>query len=361
VHLGITALLEFFDDHRADDALVCATIIATSGSTYRKPGAMMLIARDGSYAGLISGGCLEGDLLHHAVRVFDTTSPAYVTYDLHADEELVWSLGLGCDGVIHLMLQRLEREPDFGFLGPLARAYRARQPLLLGLVTETDGAVPSGAWALAEKTDISTGEPVLAAELDELRSPWPEWRCQRRRFGLDGQGDAIVLQVPARTRVLLCGAGPDAVPLARLLDELDWEVWIADHRPAFARAGRFPERCRVLCCRPEALAAQLDPATLDAAVIMSHHLENDAAYLRQLAPSTIPYIGILGPRARRDRLREMVACPERAAYGPVGLDIGAELPAAIALSVAAEIHAVLNGRDGRSLSLRTDKENGQGT
>ena len=116
--------------------------------------------------------------------------------------------------------------------------------------------------------------------------------------------------------------------------------------------------------RPESLSESLggplghapDGVALDAAVIMSHHLENDSRYLAQLAPAGIPYIGVLGPRARRDRLLQMAGCPEARVYGPVGLDIGAELPAAIALAVAAEIHAVLNARDGISLTRRTDHE-----
>ena len=108
MHLGIPALLEFYREHREEPALVLATIIGTEGSTYRKPGAMMLISRSGSFAGLISGGCLESDLLHHAGNVFESGQPDFLTYDMHANDELVWNLGLGCDGVIHLLLQRRE-------------------------------------------------------------------------------------------------------------------------------------------------------------------------------------------------------------------------------------------------------------
>jgi xanthine/CO dehydrogenase XdhC/CoxF family maturation factor len=108
VHLGIPALLKFYREHRENDALVLATIIGTNGSTYRKPGAMMLISRDGAFEGMISGGCLESDLLQHAADVFSHGQPRHITYDMHADEDLVWDLGLGCDGVIHLLLQRLD-------------------------------------------------------------------------------------------------------------------------------------------------------------------------------------------------------------------------------------------------------------
>ena len=356
MHLGTNALLEFFRAHRTEDALVLATVIATVGSTYRKPGAMLLVARGGAYEGLISGGCLEGDLLHHAAGVFASGQPVRVTYDMHADEELVWNLGLGCDGVIHLLLQRLDREQDFGFLEQLETAHRNRQAVLLALVTQADGNLPLGAFGIVNSFDISTGEVEVLRFLEEMRDEWPTWRYEYLRLGADLQAEAVVVNIPARTRVLLCGGGPDAVPMARACAELDWEVMIADHRPAFARAERFPPGCTVIQTRPERLAQAVDLATLDAAVIMSHHLENDGAYLAALAAHDITYVGVLGPRARRDRLLETAHCAGRPVYGPVGLDIGAELPASIALAVAAEIHAVLNQRDGRSLTRRTDEQ-----
>lgn len=355
MHLGTNALLDFCRAHRDEASLVLATITATAGSTYRKPGAMMLISRDGQYAGLISGGCLEGDLLHHAERVFESGAPGFVTYDMHADEELIWNLGLGCDGVIHLMLQRLGPGPDFGFLGRLAAAREARRPVLLALVTQSDGGVQPGAWGLLDSGGSADGPAGLTDLLRPLAEDWPDWRCRSVRFGAEDRAAAIVIQIPAPTRVLVCGAGPDAVPMARALVELGWEVVITDHRPAFARAERFPDGCTVQQGRAESLADRLDLTTLDAAVIMSHHLENDRAYLEQLQGHAIPYVGVLGPRARRDRLMELAGCRDRVVYGPVGLDIAAELPGAIALAAAAEIHAVLNGRTGRSLTRQIDE------
>jgi len=350
MHLGIPALLDFFHAHRDDEELVLATIIATVGSTYRKPGAMMLIARDGSSEGLISGGCLEGDLLHHAADVFAGGAPRRVTYDMHADDDLVWSLGLGCDGVIHLQLQRLVKSARFGFLEQLEDAQRSRRPVLLALATQTDGHVPVGAHALLEQGGASAGEAVLVGALQGAAAQWPGWRFSNVRFGDARAGEAILVHVPPTPRVLICGAGPDAVPLARVLAELGWEIVVTDHRAGFARAERFPAGCLVVQERPGRLAEAVDAASLDAAVIMSHHLENDSSYLGSLAAHDIPYIGVLGPRARRLRLAQLAGCGERRLFGPVGLDIGAELPASIALSIAAEIHAVLNQRDGRSLT-----------
>lgn len=356
MHLGIPALLDFYLAHRNEDSLVLATIVETEGSTYRKPGAMMLISRGGAFEGMISGGCLEGDLLHHAEKVFESGAPARVTYDMHADDELVWGLGLGCDGVIRLMLQRLQNEDGFGFLEQLNASQRAGDGGVLALVVEPDEPLPLATFGFLDRSDISVGEAMMTQYLRDVCTPWPSWRTRRETLDAGaGTLSIIKINMPPRTRVLICGAGPDAVPVARMLTELDWQVGIVDHREAFARKDRFPPGCDVTLARPEHLGETVKLNGVDAVVIMSHHLENDCTYLKAAVAREIPYIGVLGPGARRERLCEMAGCDDRDIHGPVGLDIGAELPAAIALSVAAEIHAVLNDREGMPLTRRADE------
>lgn len=346
MHLGLPALLDFHRGRADGEPLVLATVIATEGSTYRKPGAMMLVAEDGAFAGLISGGCLEGDLARHAQAVFASGRPAQVTYDMSAGDDLVWNLGIGCDGIIHLQLQRLAPGRGLDVLQRVGASHAERQPVLLALALGDDGG-----FAALDAGGAFAGDRELRPVLEQAAHDWPAWRCQR--VSAPGAGREIMLiHAPAPVRTLLCGAGPDAVPLARILAELDWEVVIADHRPAYARADRFPAGCRVVRCRPEALGEHVDLARVDAAVVMGHHLENDAACLRQIAQARPRYVGTLGPRARRGRLQEMAGCEDLHVHGPVGLDIGAELPAAIAVSIAAEIHAALNDRDGHSLTER---------
>jgi xanthine dehydrogenase accessory factor len=187
----------------------------------------------------------------------------------------------------------------------------------------------------------------LLESLQQEAAAWPAWRFRHQQ-----DAGRMFIGIPPQTRALVCGAGPDAVPVVRQLCQLDWRVSIADHRAAFARADRFPGGCEVVCCRPERLSDLVDLGTVNAVVIMSHHLENDAAYLRHFNALEPTYIGALGPRARRNRLCEMAAMNTARVHGPAGLDIAAELPEAIALSIVAEIHAELNGRDGQSLTLR---------
>jgi xanthine dehydrogenase accessory factor len=353
LHLGTKSLLKFFDQHRNDESLVLVTITSTVGSTYRKPGAMMLISRDNAYEGMISGGCLEPDLLHHAQEVFETGKPKTVTYDMHADDELVWSLGLGCDGIIHLFLQRLDRKDGFSLLDFIQNSLQKQQAVLLGLVIKSEGP----GLAIGCSAAISVGGQTYGSDAlmevcaEQSKSEWPQWR---QRLIAQENEVVMVVNILPPPRILLCGAGPDALPVVQQVCQLGWECVIVDHRQSFVRQDRFPAGCEVVLSRPEKLQENVQLSNIDAAVIMSHHLDNDAAYLRQLSEpgsaARLRYLGVLGPTSRRDRLREMADCQDDLIYGPVGLDIGAELPESIALAIVSEIHATLNSRDGQSLT-----------
>lgn len=357
MHLGISTLLDFYRAHRTDDALVLGTVIATKGSTYRKPGAMMLIAADGSHRGLISGGCLESDLAEHAKQVFGDGETRQVTYDLSADADLVWGLGIGCDGVIQLMLQRLERDQGFGFLVTLERAWKTRRDGVLGLAIESnDPHHPPGSFAINCGHDFSAGDAGL---LKSIQIP-PKLHDMSRRFWREsiataqGKVDMLLVPVIPPPALLVCGAGIDAVPLTRLAIEMGWDCTVVDHRSGFANAERFPAACDIRLLQPGELAANIDLQHIDAVIMMSHNLGHDRQYLQQVVAAQISYIGLLGPRARRDRLLEEINVTNGEAglhvHGPAGLDIGAEMPESIALSIIAEIHANLNRRKGSELT-----------
>ena len=358
MHLGLSALLEFYRHHQQDDALVLGTVITTQGSTYRKPGAMMLIARDSSYRGLISGGCLEADLASHAKEVFADGKVRNVCYDMSHGDDFAWGLGLGCDGIIHLMLQRLDGATGFGFLETLEQAWKAKSSGLLSLVTSSDDpGHSSGDFALECGEKFSTGDPQLMESIYSAEgSRFSSGHDMSRRYWQDsidtGQGKVDLLLIPIMPppAILICGAGHDAVPVARLAVEMGWNCTIVDHRPAFARHDRFPPTCDVQTLRPEELSSRILLEQVDAAVMMTHHLGHDRSYLAQVVKAAVSYIGLLGPRARRDRLLSEIDASTIHVHGPAGLDIGAEMPESIALAIVAEIHAFLNRRDGSMLT-----------
>ena len=358
MHLGLTALLEFYRAHNSEEALVLGTVVSTEGSTYRKPGAMMLIAADSSYRGLISGGCLEADLAAHARGVFADGETRNVCYDMSEGDDFAWGLGLGCDGIIHLMLQRLDRSAGFGFLETLDQAWKAKSHGLFSLVKASrDPGFSAGDFALDCGAGNRTGEPLLIESIHAHEgASFSSGHDMSRRYWQEtietGNGDIELLLIPIMPppAILVCGAGHDAVPVARLSVEMGWSCTIVDHRAGFARAERFPASCDVRVLQPSELSQQIPLDKMDAAVLMTHHLGHDRSYLSQVINASLPYIGLLGPRARRDRLLSEIGASDVHVFGPAGLNIGAEMPESIALAIVAEIHAFLNRRDGSMLT-----------
>jgi len=352
---SLTALLAFFDARRtAARPVVLATVVATEGSTYRKPGARMLIDDAGDACGLLSGGCLESDLAAHARQVLSHENACLIEYDLRSSDDLIWGLGLGCEGAMRIFLQRLSPADAYVPLAQIAAAYASRQALAFATVVRSNAAGwPVGRVAFA---DANPGEPLAAALV----------RCCRdvvERKALPGLVEvhadgstvnAFIDSIELPPRILILGAGPDAAPVVSAASVLGWPVTVFDHRPAYAVAAHFPQAQCVVTAPADELAATIDLGQFDAAVVMSHHLPSDLAYLRQLAASRLSYIGLLGPRPRRRRLLADAGVHSESLsprlFGPVGLDIGARTPEAIALAIVAEIHAVLARRSGRSFS-----------
>jgi xanthine/CO dehydrogenase XdhC/CoxF family maturation factor len=296
--MTLSRLLPLFErEYTAGRPVVLATVVRTEGPTYTKAGALMLIAQEGEYAGLLSGGCLEGDLRGHAEKVFRTGEARLVHYDMRGPDEWLLGLGSGCEGAMDIVLQRLDSTNGWQPLARLATAWKAQRP-------------------------------------------------ERFSLSIPGGDLALTFDQPAPVRLLVLGAGPDAQPVAQQAHFLGWQVTVHDHRGAYASAAHFPN-AQVVCARPEELDAS-GPENFAAAVVMTHHYPTDLAYLKVLAESAIPYIGVLGPPVRRDRLLADLGAPAARLQGrlhaPVGLNIGATSPEAIALSIIAEIHADLAAR-----------------
>jgi len=336
------------------EPVVLATIIETAGSTYRKAGARMLITRSGEVYGLLSGGCLENDLAELARQVLETGAARRVSYDMRSPDDLVFGFGAGCEGAMEILLQRAGPEESWQPLEWLATRYDAGGGGTLATVTASaDPALPLGATFWPGGTTCSTLEPVEIAAAREAA----EGGGQARLVDLAraaGAAQLFISPIGSQPSLLLLGGGPDAMPIASLAVMLGFRVTVSDHRPANARAARFPG-CTVHRTDADAIASELDLSGFDAAVVMSHYLPADEDYLRALAAVDRPaYVGLLGPTARRDRLLEALgASGERLAgrlRGPVGLDIGASTPEAIAISILAEVHAALAGADARPRS-----------
>lgn len=269
-----------------------ATVYETRGSTYSKAGEHMLVGADGVFRGMLSGGCLEGDLAARARAVIESGRSQTVTYDLAQDDEL-WGMGVGCDGLIRVLLQALTPENAYAPFADMAEVLRG---------------------AKAAEFRLSLGED---------------------------EGDELLVLVEPPPAILVLGAGLDAVPVVRFAAEMGWRVTVADHRPAYIESGNFPG-AEAHCCVPaDELARELELSRFDMAIVMSHHLASDRSYLRALAGTDLVYIGLLGPRARRERLLlelgDAAGTLAGRLHGPAGIDIGGRGPAPIALSIVAEM------------------------
>lgn len=332
---------EFLERERSRGRpMAAAFVVATEGSTYRKSGALMLFNAEGERAGLLSGGCLEGDLLEHTRSLMSGAARILVkTYDSRGSDDPIWGLGLGCEGLMRIALLRLDPENDYHPVYALLKAEYSREPAALAI-------------------DLATGESAIVdSRQQEGASELLDFA--RRRFE-DG-GTVLETDIAGRQvfsvaaeripSLLLCGAGPDVEPVAGLARLLGWRVTVVDHRPAYLVPGRFASDVTLQRVQAAQLAAAVDLAEIDAAVVMSHHLLADGQYLAALAESGVRYVGLLGPAARRDRLFAELG-PVRAEAlrsrlrAPVGLDLGGRTPEAIALSIIAEIQAALLGRSG---------------
>lgn len=334
----LAALLTHLTDPQRGPA-VLATLVAVAGSSYRRPGARLLVTATGQRLGSISGGCLEEDVVLRARAVAATSQPELVTYDTSSENDLVWGVGLGCHGIVHVLLEPIP-SPAPAWVHTLAARLAARLPTPLTVTwRSTDHHQLLG-------TQLASSEPTSEQALASPSSP------------TSAVFSETITPAPS---LIIFGAGDDAQPLAQLAHTLSWHVTIADPRATFATAARFPTADRLIVAPAHELVARVTPEPDACAVVMTHHHVHDVPILRDLLSYDFPYIGLLGPKKRAARIladlaREgFVPTPARLArfHAPVGLDLGADAPADVALSILAEIRAQRSGRDARPLRDRT--------
>ncbi len=343
-------LLEFFNERLATGRpLVLATVFETRGSTYSKAGGQMIIDSGGNFCGMLSGGCLEGDLVERARRVIDTGDAEIASYDLSADDEL-WGLGVGCDGTMRILLQRLSPDEQYQPFSAIAEAMGSGQAASLAMVVDTQlPAVAIGAAVLLQegaRRIFGMGDDIAASIADKRDGDQPT--ATRHVEFPAGSCTVLYAEIPPPPALLVLGAGLDSEPVVRIAHELGWRCTVCDHRSAYIDSRFFPARTRIECCAVDELSQRVRLDTFDTVIVMSHHLASDRSYLRQLAASSVGYIGLLGPVGRRNRLMSDLAefrdGLEGRLHGPAGIDLGGRGPGPIALSIIAGMQQYLSQR-----------------
>lgn len=315
---------------------VLGTVYSTQGPSYRKAGAMMLFNDQGQQFGLLSGGCLEADINRHARMVMDSQRAMTLCYDGSDEDDMSFQLGIGCGGLVRILLQPVSAANDY--LG-LSAVFSAVEQRSAGLYRQliVDGGEPR-----AEFLSAAASHPL----------------SQRGQLVEDSQGLWLETPVQPAPHLLVVGGGIDARPLVAMASQLGWEVTLCDPRPANARREYFATADTILRCQPSALGAEPLFAHFDAAVVMTHNLKLDAQAINALQGSALRshlrYLALIGPLRRKHEVLALAGLDgERlaiAVHGPAGLDLGAELPEGVALSILAECHAVLTAASVQSLS-----------
>jgi xanthine dehydrogenase accessory factor len=318
----------------------------------------MLIVPGGHRVGCVSGGCLEGELVRKAWWFTESGAPVIRAYDTTSQDDAVWEFGLGCNGVVHVMLERVNT-PGASEALEFIDAHRAcRKPVAVATVISSDG---SSGVRVGERLLLSEsgrlGGNLAGSRLESgvLAHSTAALREKKSRLAHLRHADVFVEWIGPPLPLVVFGAGHDVIPLVAFAARLGWDVTVVDGRPDYARAERFPDARKVLVSRGgnHLQDVSIDPET--AVVMMTHNYPLDSVLLPRILSFQPCYLGLLGPRARAQRLFSELQLSEPAyLHAPAGLDAGSDSPEAIALSIVAEIQAVTNSRPGGKLKHRPE-------
>lgn len=309
---------------------VLATIIATEGSSYRKPGAMMMINSMGQYYGLLSGGCLESDIMRQSRQCWLSKKNRIIQYDMREEEDIAWQLGIGCGGLVRILLQPVDASNDYLKLKILHQ--RINENKACKYIQQISEATPdNNVFELNTNADTNIETKITENNIIEEQT--------------------FEHIIKPSLKLAVFGGGIDAIPVVNIAANLGWHVTVADPRAGYARAVQFSSAKSIVKTPLEDILEHIWLNDIDAIVIMTHNVTLDAQALALAQQSSAKYVGMLGPKHRTERvIKEIDVHVTKALANPIGLRLGGELPESIALSILSEIHAFIEDADGQSIS-----------
>ncbi len=346
-----------------------ATVVHVQGSTYRQPGARMLMTAADKMVGTISGGCLENDVFEHTRVSMADGSPIVVTYDTTADEDIIWGFGLGCNGVVKVLIEQLNGNDPLNPLTLIHQCFHNQQPGIIATIIAVEGEINVRVGErLILRPDISINTNIQVSNLTDIlikdvRAALQNQNSSFHKYQLAlGKVDIFIELIEPPPHLIIFGAGRDAIPVAKFAKDLGWRVTIMDCRAAEVTQERFTMADEVILTRREILHKQIRINSYTIAVVMTHNYLDDLEILKLLIPCTMSYLGCLGSKQRiakllqdlRTEAGEYTPSQLQKLHAPIGLDIGADTPEAIALSIIAEIQGVLAKRSGGFLKNRME-------
>lgn len=342
-----------------------ATVVKVEGSSYRQPGARMLVTEDGELTGAISGGCLEGDALRKALLAINQQQNKLITYDTSNEDDVEFGVQLGCNGIVHILFEYIDTAVDNNPIALLQQLEVQRKDAVIVTLFSLDRKIgqPGSVLFYRDEVALSPGKDVgLLAE--EAHIVLQNKASVIKKTALnDVDYYALIEYIAPPVALIIAGAGNDVKPVAEVAGILGWEVTVADGRATHATQQRFPKVKKVLVLKPQELVEGIVIDSTTFFVLMTHNYKYDLALLKLLLETDCNYIGILGPKTKLQRMLDdlnaegIIVTKEQLSriYGPVGLEIGAETSEEIAISVIAEIKAVMAGAKGTSLKYKEEK------
>lgn len=346
-----------------------ATVVHVEGSSYRRPGARMLITEDAEITGSISGGCLEGDAFRKALHVILSDKAMLVTYDTADEDDAKFGMGLGCQGVIQVLIEPLQGERGTAIIELLQKATASRQyASLVTFFSLSDKKAPQygSCYLFTEKEETKGSLPVLSKDVidEEARQVIAQRKSSFKKYEI-GQQEIIVFTelIQPPVSLVVVGAGNDVIPVVKMAEMLGWQSTVLDGRPMYASKERFPmPSCQVFHSKADQILERVQIDARTVFVLMSHNYNYDLAVLKVLLNHPTTYIGVLGPHKKMKMMMDELAengieltdKQKETIHGPVGLHIGAETAEEIAVSIIAEIHAKLTSTDTRPLKEKQD-------
>jgi xanthine/CO dehydrogenase XdhC/CoxF family maturation factor len=326
----------------------------------------MLMTQEGEMVGSISGGCLEGDAFEHAKKVMQSGEPVLVNYDTSADDDTVWGLGLGCAGVVHVLIESLD-EAYYEYLQLLSRCLKEQKSGVVGTIFAVQGipnAKVGSRLILNDKGEVTSkveNKNLNDAMLKDATEVLESGRSLVKEYETpEGKAEVSIESIQPPLPLLIFGAGHDAIPVVRLAKELGWNVTVVDSREAFLSKRRFPQADQLVVSDPAAMKETLPINRHTLVILMTHNYLHDLNIMRYLSKTKVRYLGVLGPKRRTEKLlqdlaKEGISLSQeqfQSLHSPAGLDIGAETPEEIAFAILSEIQAALTGRSAGMLRER---------
>jgi xanthine dehydrogenase accessory factor len=362
----IRNIIKAFDEACENGMMCClATVVHVEGSSYRRPGARMLVREDGQLTGAISGGCLEGDALRKALLALNQQQNKLVTYDTSDEEDATIGVQLGCNGIIHILFEPIDPSSERHPINLLKQASAQRsKAVLVTLFSLKEREQIGTQFLLFNDNSISknVSDNLPRALFDDvtkvMESETPLiTSCAIKERTIS----AFIEYLAPEVKLVIIGAGNDAIPLTEMANVLGWNIVVLDGRSNYAAACRFPKANKVIVAKPREVLTHMEVDQQTVFLLLTHNYNYDSEVLSLLLHQQTRYIGILGPKKKHQRMLEdleekghIISQEQRSKiYGPCGLDIGAEAPEEIALSILSEIKAVLSSKQG---TLLRDKE-----